>query len=245
MRQRSRCLVVWVLLTVVAASVGRWSWAGVAPVLDRSGGRAPLTAPVDDLVTALAGLALVGCAAWAWAVGSVVVVDALRVAGRVAGAGAAGLGDAPRRGVPAWAARAVLAACGVAALTATPAHADPVAAPPQQHLAAHARDAAPDPGTPDGLPYPDRATGPAATPPSGGTGSGAAAAGSVTAAPATVVVRPGDSLWRIAAGLRGPDAPDADVAAVVVRLHALNRAEIGPDPDLIQPGQRLRLPDVP
>lgn len=47
---------------------------------------------------------------------------------------------------------------------------------------------------------------------------------------ATVVVRPGDTLWALAAGHAWR------------RLHAANRGVIGPDPDLIHPGTRLVLP---
>lgn len=64
----------------------------------------------------------------------------------------------------------------------------------------------------------------------------------------TVVVRPGDTLWRIASRGRhaaGRPAGSAAVAARVASLHALNRAVIGPDPDLIHPGQRLALPPTP
>jgi nucleoid-associated protein YgaU len=55
-------------------------------------------------------------------------------------------------------------------------------------------------------------------------------------------VRPGDSLWRIAARHLGPDATVATTAREVARLWTLNRERIGTgDPDLIYPGQLLRL----
>jgi len=57
-----------------------------------------------------------------------------------------------------------------------------------------------------------------------------------------VVVRPGDTLWGIAARHLGPGADEADVAAAWPRWHAANRAVIGQRPDLILPGQVLRLP---
>ena len=58
----------------------------------------------------------------------------------------------------------------------------------------------------------------------------------------TYVVRPGDSLWSIAHD--HPD-PDYDAASVDQRWRAIwlaNREVVGDDPDLIIPGQALRLP---
>jgi nucleoid-associated protein YgaU len=63
-------------------------------------------------------------------------------------------------------------------------------------------------------------------------------------APEDVVVRPGDSLWQIARR-HAPDASPAAVAAAVRALHRHNAEVIGPDPDLIHPGQRLRVPPLP
>lgn len=57
-----------------------------------------------------------------------------------------------------------------------------------------------------------------------------------------VVVRRGDTLWGIAARHLGPASTAADVAAEWPRWYAANRGEIGPDPDLLHPGQRLRPP---
>ena len=57
-----------------------------------------------------------------------------------------------------------------------------------------------------------------------------------------VVVRPGDVLWRLAEDRLPGSAPAQAVAALVERLHHRNRALIGPDPDLIRPGERLVLP---
>ena len=61
----------------------------------------------------------------------------------------------------------------------------------------------------------------------------------------TVIVRPGDSLWQIAAAELGEvceDPSPAAIAAQVGRLHRANRATIGADPDLIRPGQHLLVP---
>jgi nucleoid-associated protein YgaU len=60
-----------------------------------------------------------------------------------------------------------------------------------------------------------------------------------------VVVRPGDSLWRIAQARLPSDADDAQVAAAVATLYAANRPVIGPDPDRLEPGQHLVFPDPP
>jgi nucleoid-associated protein YgaU len=66
---------------------------------------------------------------------------------------------------------------------------------------------------------------------------------STPAAPDAVVVRPGDTLWSIAASRLGPGTPtDAAVDAAWRRLYAHNRSTVGPRPDLIHPGARLRMP---
>jgi nucleoid-associated protein YgaU len=57
-----------------------------------------------------------------------------------------------------------------------------------------------------------------------------------------VVVRPGDTLWDIAAAHLPGDPTTAGVAAAWPRWYAANRRAIGPDPDLLLPGQRLRPP---
>lgn len=59
-----------------------------------------------------------------------------------------------------------------------------------------------------------------------------------------IVVRPGDSLWRLADARLPTTAPTGKVADLVERLHHRNRDVIGPDPDLIRPGQRLSVPSV-
>lgn len=63
-----------------------------------------------------------------------------------------------------------------------------------------------------------------------------------TAQPVVVIV-PGDTLWDIARRHLPAGASPADVAREWPRWYAANRAEIGPDPALIRPGTRLRLPD--
>jgi LysM repeat protein len=57
-----------------------------------------------------------------------------------------------------------------------------------------------------------------------------------------VVVDPGDTLWSISSEGLGPDASPWRVARGVERIYALNREQIGPDPNLIFAGQRLSVP---
>jgi nucleoid-associated protein YgaU len=57
-----------------------------------------------------------------------------------------------------------------------------------------------------------------------------------------VVVRPGDTLWSIAAAYLGPGASREQIAASWPRWYAANRHLIGADPGVIQPGERLRPP---
>jgi nucleoid-associated protein YgaU len=57
-----------------------------------------------------------------------------------------------------------------------------------------------------------------------------------------VVVRRGDTLWAIARAQLGSRADVASIAGAVGRWHHANRHVIGPDPDLIHPGQRLTPP---
>ncbi len=56
------------------------------------------------------------------------------------------------------------------------------------------------------------------------------------------VVLRGESLWSIAAAELGPNASDSAIAARWPHWYAANRAVIGPDPDLLLPGQVLHSP---
>lgn len=60
-----------------------------------------------------------------------------------------------------------------------------------------------------------------------------------------VVVHRGDSLWTIAARHLGPGATEAQIAAEWPQWWAANRDVIGPDPNLLLPGQRLQPPSGP
>ena len=59
------------------------------------------------------------------------------------------------------------------------------------------------------------------------------------------VVDPGDTLWDIAVTDLGGQPDEARISAHWHRIHRLNLAVIGPDPDLIHPGQQLRMPNPP
>lgn len=58
-----------------------------------------------------------------------------------------------------------------------------------------------------------------------------------------VVVERGDSLWRITQEQLGPTADDAAIARAWPELYAANRDTIGADPDHIETGQRLIVPE--
>jgi hypothetical protein len=59
-----------------------------------------------------------------------------------------------------------------------------------------------------------------------------------------VAVRSGDSLWSIAASRLPRSAGPGEVDRAWRAVYAANRAEVGPDPGLIRPGQRLHLPPL-
>lgn len=217
---RIRCLVVW---TVASGGLGL-TGAVARAVLQTAPHRLTTLArtPLDVALTDLAAVALLGCAAWLWLVTTVVVVEVLVVEGRRGGVP----GPAPR-GVPAGVRRVVLAACGVA-LTSGLAQPSQAADPHSRathrgHLTALA-----------GLPLPDRAVAGAASRPRTEHRRGEPQR--------TVLVRPGDTLWSLAARDLAAGSPDVLVAAHWHAIYAANRALIGPDPDVIVPGQRLRLP---
>ena len=63
-----------------------------------------------------------------------------------------------------------------------------------------------------------------------------------TARSEVVVVRRGDTLWDLARRHLPAGATDAQVARAWPLWYAANRAVIGPDPGLLLPGQRLRVP---
>jgi len=71
---------------------------------------------------------------------------------------------------------------------------------------------------------------------------GPTASGRGGRAAGVVVVRPGDCIWLIAARRLGPTATTGDIAAESGRWYGANAPVVGPDPDLIRPGQVLIAP---
>ncbi|GAB3777423.1 LysM peptidoglycan-binding domain-containing protein [Nocardioides ungokensis] len=220
----SRCLAVWL---ASSGTLGVLAWL-LLPDLVAARGAVTTTALAGQSFEQLlewwcALIATVG-GAWLWAVTTLVSIQAAR-----------GRAHRPIRGVPAPLRRAVLAACGVALVAGVGAPA--LAAPGQQHADQTAVTTA---ARVRGLPLPDRATGGLAGAERVGRPDGPAP----VVAPVTpvVVVRAGDTLWDLATRTLPGSAPANEVAEAARRIYALNRAQIGPDPDLIRPGQRLRLP---
>jgi len=182
----------------------------------------------DRLVGGCAAVGLLA-ATWLWLVTVTAVVEAARAADRRTPRERPALAPAALR-------RTVLAACGVATLAG---------------LTGPAAHAATPGAAPGGL-------GPGGSGPASTVASvvaralhdGRPTSGDRRARPGSgvVTVRAGDCLWDIAAhdlaardGARGR-LDDADVEHRWREIYAANRAVIGPDPDLVRPAQRLRLP---
>jgi nucleoid-associated protein YgaU len=189
------------------------------------------TAGPDQLVAGLA--ALLAWLAWGWGTLGL-LLTALSAAPGLVGAGAR---LTSRLVLPASARRAAAVALGLGlavaapALSACSAATEPAAAmqslplaPPVPDWPAAVSPPAPSAASPSVDPVPDWAAG------------------------EHVVVR-GDCLWDIAAAdLRtrtGSDPTDDDVARAVEAWWTANADVIGPDPDLLLPGQVLRAPVTP
>ena len=201
----------------LALAVG--SPATALQALRPAGPTAPLTGPL------VGALALLAWAALAWLLLLAALTLLAGRGGRPGRLGAAVL----QRAAPAALRRAVALALGVGvvlgsagAAGAAPAPTPPVATP----VAGPSLDW---PGL-----HPAPAPAPASAP--------AAAPAAPPAPPGTVVVRPGDSLWSLAAGRLPPGASARAVAAAWPAWWSANRAVIGDDPDLLRPGQSLTAP---
>jgi nucleoid-associated protein YgaU len=247
-------LVVPGALAIASAVLG---WAAAAPI---GALRAPGPAPVDALVALGAALACAGLLALA-AVGATVTL-AVAVTGQLVGRWA----DLAHLLTPHVVRAAVGLVVGVTVvggqgclvtLTALPVT---VASAAKVSVAATGERPGRTPHLPPGW-SPDR---PAAGPGDDGhrgqrapdghlatseptvRGSAARSERTGSGSPtrlATVVVQRGDTLWDIATRHLGLGVSNARVAAEWPRWHAANRSTIGPDPNLILPGQRLRVPE--
>ncbi|CAN5283500.1 hypothetical protein BH20ACT5_BH20ACT5_22980 [soil metagenome] len=96
-------------------------------------------------------------------------------------------------------------------------------------------------------PEPDPPAGPTWSPPAAGSPAPSLPASDprapgTDASPDPAVVVPGDTLWAIAAESLPAGAGNAQIATSVSSWFLANRAVIGPDPDLIFPGQLLHPP---
>ena len=267
---RARCLAVWLGIVLTAAAVLLWVLPDLQEAARHLGGTAPGEVAFARWLTWLSAAALAGCALWAAYVGSVVVLEALRGSHPASTAGHPSARSSARLGVPAWSRRLVLAACGAALVAGVPggAHALPGDRPGGS---AGDPGAGTRPSQLHGLPLPERAQAGSVTDLVGGllltsatsqrpaaepqqqpqeppSPSPPAPARPAEHPPRSHTVTPGESLWSVAASALAADAAPGEsvtagaVAAYWPRLHAANRAAIGPDPDLISPGQRLVLP---
>lgn len=229
----SRCLAVW-----GAAGLGL-----VATWWLASGAAASLASPdtwrggFEDLLVAVCAVALLACATRLWVVTTATTLGLVR--GRLP-QDAHGLTR-----------RLVLAACGAAVVAG-------VSSP----ALAGGSGGSGDLERLAGLPLPDRATASSAARPAASqhpvsehpvTEHPAAGRPAVVRAASgadgeevdevdEVVVRAGDSLWSLAADRLPRWATTDEIDRAWRAVYAANRAEIGDDPGLIVPGQRLRLP---
>jgi nucleoid-associated protein YgaU len=194
------------------------------------------TQGTDMLVASAAGL--LAWAVWVWGALGLVLTAASAVPGATGGAARALLHVA----LPAGARRSAALLLGIGlGISAPLAGAALPALAPSASAATAVQDVPDWPASAQtGTPVPDW---PAPAPaPTAAAPSAAAPAGD------RVVVR-GDCLWHIAAdsllGLLGRPPDDAEVATAVDAWWHANADVIGPDPDLLLPGQVLRAPGPP
>lgn len=209
-----RSVAVWLAVTVATSAGGVAASSSLRAVRSIAG-----PPQFSELLVALCAAGLLLALTWLWIVTTVTVGEL--VVGRVRTGGGATR-------------RLVLLACGAAILAGA---------------AAPATAADTGPSVLVGLSLPDRSVAapqrqhetPAGAP--AGRGQAEHPSPAVAAAPQerVHVVRPGDSLWTIAAS----QARGGDVDAQWRAIWRANQETVGSDPNLIVPGQRLRLPASP
>jgi LysM domain len=227
--RRGFAVAVAITTTTVLADWGATAWRDLLALSGSS------RATPGDAIADVA--AVLGLAAWAWlllgAVATVVEATAM-VSGRRL---------APRIAPAGWR-RLVLSAVGVGLLSAP---AGVAQASPGDGVHVVSATFGPDRGTAAanpadairGLPLPDRPFGRLVAGPGADAERGPMRP---PRPPARVTVRPGDSLWAIAERHLDPQASVQAIATEWRRWYAANRAGIGPDPNLIQPGMVLHAP---
>lgn len=228
--------------------------AGTAEQLAATGARAPLGEAVPVLATG-AGAVVTGWLAVVLLLGAVAALPrrpgpagalpalarrcaprlAPRVAAVLTGAVVAAAGTASAQAVPSPTAVAPGAPCPTASVPTASAIPVPWLDQPAEHASSRAGDG------PASVPRPDLTRRPGGASPA--TADVAPAGERAGQRPPTIEVVAGDTLWELAAAHLPAGATDADVARAWPRWHAANREVIGPDPDLLLPGQRLRLPE--
>ncbi|MGY1711106.1 hypothetical protein ACI8AC_16525 [Geodermatophilus sp. SYSU D00758] len=227
-----------VLLSAVAALAwSTWAWGVLGLALTA------LSALPGALGGAARGLARVVLPAGARRAAAVALGVGLLAGGPVlAGCGpAAGSGPTPRAEAAVPAAATTATAPGAPAATSA---GTPVAPPAAATTTGIPPATGPVPDWP-GVEPPAAAPGPPATPPVPAAG----APGPPGPVRSEHVVLRGDCLWDIAAAdLRARSGRDPGAAEVAAAVHAwwrLNAGVIGPDPDLLLPGQVLHRPENP
>ena len=250
----------WVRVVLLAAMVGGSSWLLAGAVLDplvegwrvleADAGRAEARSPADDLAALLAaGCATLVVAAWSWVAVTIGVCtwDSLRAeCGRTPGTPAPTTGSLLRPRLV----RALVATCVGAGGVTVPAMAVPgPSAAPVDVLPRDLAGAWPTTTAGhrvlEGLPVPDRAVGRLSDrsdhrrPDRPGRREIDRPRPGTTERGTRLVVRPGDSLWTLTAGLL-PRGASVDLIDDGWRLlYRANRSVVGSDPDLLRPGQSL------
>jgi hypothetical protein len=199
-------------LLTVGFALVAWGLRLVGPLGTAALGAAPGVPPAERLVLTAAGLGLAAVGAWLCLGTLVCVGDLVRRT-------PTGRSGALR---PRLVRRALLGACAPT-LGAVVWVAGPVAA---------------ETGDLGGLPLPERPVLSAAAD-RPGTLRGSA---TPVAVRAERTVRPGECLWTIAADLLPSRSSPSDVDRAWRQVYRVNRARIGPDPDLVQAGTRLLVP---